>query len=210
LLIASTALIAGLVNSCSTQPSPTLSIPPPPNPKPATPSLSTGQPAVQLPSYGAPKVKSPLNLARFQQTPCDSILQDQVEEFLGSNAYFHPNPTATFGAECNVREPGGDQAGIQIKFNTVNHWGITNIYSKKGTDYPFFEPLEPIMGYPIAAYDIAQKRPIEQCTVALGTSDQETIDITVFLGKQYIGKKDPCLASHDVAVAVIDTVKGKQ
>ena len=39
--------------------------------------------------------------------------------------------------------------------------------------------------------------------LAVGTSDQTDVDISITQSEDNIGKKDPCAAAHDVAAKVV-------
>ncbi|WP_230863084.1 DUF3558 family protein [Amycolatopsis camponoti] len=78
----------------------------------------------------------------------------------------------------------------------------------KGTTYPFFEPLEPVDGYPLVAYDgVGDQRARGECTVAVGTSDTQTVDISVDQSEKNIGKNDPCEAARQVTAMVLGNAK---
>ncbi len=86
---------------------------------------------------------------------------------------------------------------------------MTSVYEAKGKTYKLFEPLEAIDGFPVTAYGTEDERASRgKCTVALGTSDNETIDIVLEQSEANIGKKDPCNAAREAAIRVLATVRG--
>jgi hypothetical protein len=100
---------------------------------------------------------------------------------------------------------------VSVVYNKVNHTGLSAIFEKNGTTFPFFLPLDPIDGYPAVAYGLADERASRgRCAVALGTSDQEMIDISIAQSEEKAGKSDPCAAAHNVAAQVLDNLRGRQ
>jgi hypothetical protein len=92
-----------------------------------------------------------------------------------------------------------------IKANTT---GLTAIYEKQGTTFPFFQPMESIDGYPTVAYGLVDERSDGRCAIALGTSDQEVIDVAVAQSEKNIGKSNPCAAAHNVVSDVLGNLRG--
>ncbi len=116
--------------------------------------------------------------------------------------------TAPGGPSCSIHPPSITQAGILVIFTNLDNRGLTSIYAAKDTKYPFFLPLAPVDGYPIVAYGLTDDRASRGiCQIAVGTSDQQTVDIGVTQSEQNIGKKDPCEAARGVAASVLGNLR---
>jgi hypothetical protein len=174
-----------------------------------TPSASTNTPSPsdQVPGPGVPKVERPIDITRFKQAPCDALTAAQVTELLGSGVTPKPEVKGEAGPQCRWDSPKVSQAGVGVIFTSVDNRGITRVYDAQGKEYPFFRPLEPIDGYPVAAYDASGDQTSHgNCTVALGTSDHQTVDIDVTLSAENVGK-DPCAAARGVAAQVLGNLR---
>ncbi|MEU0794620.1 DUF3558 domain-containing protein [Amycolatopsis sp. NPDC005961] len=174
------------------------------------PSVSGAAPSSgavdEVPGPGVPKVANPIDLTRLQRSPCDALTPAQVAGLLGSAVEIKPEPDADVGPVCNWEAPG--RAGVGIIFGKLDKRGLTRVYAAKGNVYPFVEPLEPVDGYPLAAYDgVGDQRAKGECTVAVGTSDTQTIDISVDQSEKNIGKSDPCEAARQVTAMVLGNAK---
>ncbi|MEQ0563142.1 DUF3558 domain-containing protein [Amycolatopsis sp. NEAU-NG30] len=175
-----------------------------PTPSQASPSGSTDQ----VPGPGVPKVENPIDITHFQQTPCDSLTPNQIEELLGSGITPKPEPDSQAGPSCSWNAADSSQAGVHVIFANVDKLGLTSVYRAKGTTYPFFEPLDPIDGYPLVAYDGEGDQSAKgRCTVAMGTSDTQAVDISIAQSEEKVGKRNPCAAARDVAAKVLGNLK---
>lgn len=180
----------------------------------ASPSSSTpGQAsssgsADEVPGNGVPKVENPLDISHFQQTPCDSLTSDQSKELLGPDVTTKPAVDDPAGPTCHWNVPAISQASVGVTYFKRTRLGITSIYKAKDTTYPFFMPMDPIDGYPIVAFGETDERNSRgRCSIAIGTSDTQQVDLSISLPEAKIGKKDPCTAARDVASKVLDNLR---
>jgi hypothetical protein len=175
----------------------------------STPS-SMGSSGGQLPGPGVPAVADALDTTRFQQEPCTTLTDAQVAGLLGPNAQPHEDLNADGGPGCFWHPSNVTQAAVSVIYNTKNKGGLTTIYEKQGTTFPLFIPMDPINGYPTVAYGLADQRTSDgKCAVALGTSNQDVIDVAVALSEGKIDKKDPCAAAHEVAATVLSNLRAE-
>lgn len=175
---------------------------------PGSPSTSASPSNVTVPGPGVPKVDNPIDTSHFHQLPCDSLSPEQSKVFLGPDVTTNPAVDDEAGPTCRWNVPAVSQAGIGVTYFKKTQLGLTGIYRAKDTVYPFFEPLEPIAGYPTVAFGQIDERSTRgRCLVALGTSDVQQVDISISLSEANIGKKDPCAAAHDVAAQVLDNLR---
>jgi hypothetical protein len=183
----------------------------PGTPSPSTSELADATPPApssseSLPAYGAPKVDNPLDLNHFKtQRPCDAITDAEMTEFFGSDVTKKPDLDGAAGPACSWDVNPG-QAGIGIIFGTVTELGLSALYRKRD-EWAVFDELAPASGYPAVSYNLGDERPQGRCTIRVGTSDTETVDVSLALSEDKIGQIDPCEATHEVASTVIDNIK---
>ena len=163
--------------------------------------------ADQVPGPGVPKVETPIDTTRFKQAPCTTLTAAQITELLGSGITPKPDLNAQAGPSCYWHVPNVSQAGVGVVYNKLNNTGLTAIYKKQGTTFPFFMPMDPIDGHPTVAYGLLDERSDGRCAIAVGTSDREMIDVSIAESEANVGK-DPCAAAHDVAGKVVDNLRG--
>ncbi|ANN20909.1 hypothetical protein SD37_38540 [Amycolatopsis orientalis] len=169
------------------------------------PSSTTGQ----LPGPGVPKVDDPINLVQIKTTPCKALTSAQVKELLGSEGETRERLDGSSGPSCLWAPHSATRPTVSVLFSKAPDRGMTSVYEAKGTTYKLFEPLGSIDGYPVTAYGTEDERASRgKCSVALGTSDNETIDIVLEQSEANIGKKDPCDAAREAAIRVLATVRG--
>ncbi|MFI5562099.1 DUF3558 domain-containing protein [Amycolatopsis japonica] len=170
-----------------------------------SPSSATGP----IPGPGVPKVDNPIDLARFKPAPCNALTETQAEELLGAKAEARERLDGSTGPSCLWAPPSATRPTVNVLFSKSPDRGMTSVYEAKGTTYKLFEPLEPINGYPVTAYGTEDERISRgKCSVALGTSDNETVDIVLEQSEANIGKKDPCDAAREAAIRVLTTIRG--
>jgi len=165
--------------------------------------------AGQLPGPGVPKVDTPIDLAQLKQAPCNALTLTQAKEILGPQVETKEELDGSAGPSCLWVPPSATRPTVNVLFSKSPDRGMTSVYEAKGATYELFEPLEAIDGYPVTAYGTKDERASRgKCSVALGTSDNETIDIVLEQSEANIGKKDPCDAAREAAVRVLATVRG--
>jgi hypothetical protein len=179
-----------------------------PSANPSNQSSSPSPSSEGVPGPGVPKVETPLDVSHFQQTPCDSLTSSESQELLGRDVIAKPVVDDPAGPTCNWDVPAVSQAGVGVTYFKKTQLGLTGIYQSKGTTYPFFEPLEPIDGYPTVAFGTVDERNTKgRCLLALGTSDTQQVDIAISLSEGNISKEDPCKAAHEVAAKVLTNLR---
>lgn len=175
---------------------------------PVAPSSSA---ADQFPGPGVPKVANPIDTSQAAKDPCTALTSAQLNVVFGSSVESHPRNNGAAGPSCLWGgDAGHDYAEVSVIFTTAGKKGLTSVYASKGTSYKFFQPLEPVSGYPAVAYDVSADRTPGQCNVAVGVSDTQTLDVGVRQPKSRIGAKDPCESARSAAEMVVATVRGGQ
>ncbi|HEY3468460.1 MAG TPA: DUF3558 domain-containing protein [Amycolatopsis sp.] len=192
-----------LLSACTTTNGGTPSPSSPTSDQPTTSGSATG-----LPGPGVPKVESPIDVTHFKSAPCDALTADQITGLLGPGVTPKTDLNAPAGPSCSIHPPEVTQAGVLVIFTDVDDRGLTSLYAAKDVKYPFFMPLSPVDGYPVVAYGLADDRASRgTCQIAVGTSDQQTVDIGVTQSEQNVGKTDPCEAARGVAASVLGNLR---
>lgn len=180
-----------------------------PSPMSSTTS-ATGDPASPLPGAGVPAVTNPIDTTQFQHKPCTTLTDAQIAELLGPDVEPKEDPNGDAGPACFWHPRSVTQASVSVIYATKNQRGLTAIYNQQGTTFPLFIPMDPIDGYPTVAYGQADLRTSNgKCAIALGTSNQDIIDVSVALSEENIGKKDPCAAAHQVTATVLTNLRAR-
>lgn len=172
-------------------------------------TAKTGGTHSGLPDAGAPEVTAPLDTTEFQKKPCTTLNAVQIAALLGPDVKPKEDPNDLAGPSCFWHPTSVTQATVSVIYNTKNQRGLTAVYEQQGTTFPLFVPMEPIDGYPTVAYGQADLRSKGSCAIALGTSDQQIVDVSVTLSEGNIGKKDPCKAAHEVTSTVLNNLRAR-
>ncbi|MEA5361918.1 DUF3558 domain-containing protein [Amycolatopsis sp., V23-08] len=173
---------------------------------PSSPSVSNTSP--EVPGPGVPKVGSPIDTDQFASAPCTAMTESQVTELFGRSVTPKPDLQGPAGPTCTWDPADGSGASVNLIFSKVDRLGLTSVYQAKGSTYKFFEVLEPVGDYPAVAYGTADHRADGVCSIAVGTSDHNTLDIAVTQSREKIGNSDPCAVAQTVGSKVLATVKG--
>ncbi|MFT7869252.1 MULTISPECIES: DUF3558 domain-containing protein [Amycolatopsis] len=176
---------------------------------PVNTSSSPGRPntAQQVPGPGVPKVETPIDTERFRSAPCSTLTEDQAAEVFGGASTAKPDAQAPAGPTCTWAPVDLTGATVNLIFSTVDQLGLTSVYQAKDSTYKLFQPLESIGDYPVVAYGTSDQRTDGICSIAIGTSDHSTVDITVTQSRGNIGKVDPCAAARTVGSKVLATLR---
>lgn len=202
LLLASAAMML-LVAACTTTRNGTAT--PSPTESPASTEGSS-----RLPGDGVPGVAAPLDTGQFQREPCTTLTDSQVTQLLGPDTTPKTEDIGEVGVGCSWHPTSVTQATVAVIYATKNRRGLTAIYEQKGTTFPLFIPMEAIEGYPTVAYGQADLRTSSgKCAIAMGTSNQDIVDVSIALSEGNIGKKDPCAAAHEVAATVLNNLRAR-
>ncbi|WP_414943204.1 DUF3558 domain-containing protein [Amycolatopsis sp. cmx-11-32] len=168
----------------------------------SVPSSSAGQ----VPGPDVPKVSEPIDLARFRAAPCDALTSTQAQDLIGPKVEATPRNESA-GPACVWVTPSTSRPSVNVVIGNGPDGGTAAVYAAKGGAYKIVEPLEPIEGYPVTAYEVLAKRVEGGCAVALGTSDDQTVTVAAEQSEHNIGKKDPCDAARQAAVSVLATLR---
>lgn len=163
----------------------------------------------ELPYAGAPAVTEPLDTEQFQQDPCRALTTTQANDLnVGSPGMLRDGG---LGKACEFRGKSDRGALVEIASMDENPYGVSAMYqAHEDEKLAFFEPLEPVEGYPAVAYGVLDYRKDGECSVVTGTSDEIAFEIVLRLSAKNVGKKDPCDTAAMVAGMVVQTMKAAQ
>ena len=85
--------------------------------------------------------------------------------------------------------------------------GLDGIYSQKG-NFPVFQPLPDVGGYPAVIALSADGRSQGVCQVSVGVSNAQLIEVGVAMGTGAPDESNPCPRNETVAADVVATLKG--
>ncbi|WP_459717038.1 DUF3558 domain-containing protein [Actinophytocola sp. KF-1] len=162
-----------------------------------------------LPYAGAPAVRDPLDTEQFQQDPCRALTTTQTDALnVGSPGLLRDGG---LGMACEFRGRADRGALVEVASLDENPRGVSAIYrAEEDGKLAFFEPMDPVEGYPAVAYGVLDYRKDGECSVVIGTSDEIAFEIVLHLSSKNVGKKDPCDTAAMVAGKVLQTMKAAQ
>lgn len=178
-------------------------------PENASPSDGGNSNPTSAPADGIPRVQEPIDTARFERSPCDSLTADQVTQ-LGLPPKGRKNSDRSLaeraGNDCIWEEEHG-YAHASVLFPTnVENGGLKRVYAvQKQGRYAYFREMEPIDGYPLVA--AGRIGPDGACSVNLGVASDMAVQITIGQSAEKRGKEDACNAARRVAGMVFTTLK---
>lgn len=168
----------------------------------ALPGSTAGAPTTSN-DFGAPKVTTPLDTAKFQPDPCTALTQAQ-QQALGIAVAGHPQATAQ-GSICQW-SPRYDAVygfGFNVRFPQGEATGLANAYQNAGQGG--MRRVPDVDGQP-AAVDPSQDTG-GLCAVYLGATDQVDYVATVSLGPDQPDYQNPCSVAQQIAAAATATMK---
>lgn len=148
------------------------------------------QPTDDLPSDGAPKVENPIDAGRFEQSPCDVLTAAQADELRIGPEGTRADTDIGNGCTWHNSKTGGDLA---IGFLTNYDQGLSSLYRAHNLgDFEYFEPIANLEGFPAVAWDSDDKKPVSDCTISVGLTDNLSMQSTTGLSRDNVGEVDPC------------------
>jgi hypothetical protein len=158
-----------------------------------------------LPSDGAPKVKNPLEVSRFEQNPCLSLTQAQVQALnLGPQGTPREAPLGQACTWTNTESQGF----LDIAFLGKDPRGLSATYkANKDGRWAYFVEYPDIEGFPAVASDQRDERKSGSCILEVGVSDKLSFHVGIRLSRANVGQKDPCDVAAQVAGMALKTMK---
>nr|WP_279388411.1 DUF3558 domain-containing protein [Tamaricihabitans halophyticus] len=158
--------------------------------------------AAEQPGDEVPKVQDPLDLAKFEQDPCSSLTVSQLDD-LGVNTTGEAKDDI-FGPVCRWKSDG--VASVSVYYTVKGAKGMAQEYANRD-QHAYFEPMEPVRGYPLVARATDNPENITRCDVAVGVTDESIVQISITQSLNKEGKEDPCVATRRVVEMVVETWK---
>jgi uncharacterized protein DUF3558 len=170
-----------------------------------TPQAASTTTSGGLPSDGAPKVENPLDVSHFEEKPCDALTTEDAKE-LNVPATGEQSDNGV-GQTCAWNN-GSTGGALGLSFLSKDKRGLSSVYREaKGSDWPFFEPIDDIEGHPAVAYSPKQKNPTTDCAIGIGVTDQLSIAVYAALSDANVGKRNPCEAATQAAGMLMRTME---
>ncbi|MGQ0838644.1 DUF3558 domain-containing protein [Actinokineospora sp.] len=173
---------------------------------PGGPSTSVSSGGDRLPG-GAPRVKKPLDSAKFQAAPCSVLSQPQLASMsvgVPGKARLNGPVGPTCDWQDNITE-----IGLGGAFALPNTEGLDSLYSQdRDGQIGLFEPLPEIAGHPAVIFSGVDQREIGSCAVAVGLTDQLNYSVVVTLGSDHPTRSDPCPVARRAVELAMETMTG--
>lgn len=155
----------------------------------------------------APRVSSPLDVARFGQAPCDLLTDAQLADFGGETG----TQDTSAGGEERCRWQFGtqkDSSAISGFYPGPTKSGLSDLYvnSEQGAFREgYFEPTE-VVGYPAVFAAGSDHRDSGSCELMVGVRDDTYMHVST---QAPAGKgREGCTAAENLAAAMIKTLGG--
>jgi hypothetical protein len=156
------------------------------------------------------KIAEPLDPSKFEAAPCRLVPQEMMSG-LGFTASGTPKlkEQTVSGPRCGWIN-GDDGRNLSVTIETGNRdagiGGLAGLYTGRDTgQMPFLEAASDVSGYQAVYADVQDQRTRGACNLHVGITD----DLVFTVGDQgYSGQQDSCDAAQQVAVAVVETLKG--
>jgi hypothetical protein len=170
-----------------------------------TSSSSPSNPEEGLPSDGAPKVDNPLDVSHFEEHPCDALTAEDAKELnIPAGGSQSDNGAGLSCDWINHKTRGA----LRVSFFSETGRGLSGVYEEaKGSDWPLFKRIDDIEGHPAVAFNTSQAKPVYDCAVSIGLTDQLHFTTTATLSDANAGKRDPCEAAAHAASMVMRTME---
>ncbi|MBN6035378.1 DUF3558 domain-containing protein [Amycolatopsis sp. 195334CR] len=153
------------------------------------------------PDSVVPKVKEPLDPAKFVADPCSSLTAARQAEFNVTSSRINEHD---FGSSC-IWNVGSGRTSLGVSYATKVPTGLGNIYALRDAgwwDGGYFEPTE-VDGYPGVYVALVDYRASGDCKLVVGVNDSLFFESSVVTPPS----NDSCLGAKNVAEAILQTIK---
>jgi hypothetical protein len=180
-----------------------------PTPSPGTAGPTSTTSGGSAASSGAPKVKTPLDTAKFQAAPCSVLTSAQVQSVGITASPDKSSVAAALGPGCSWQQNDGG-TGFSVQFITSNPKGLSTLYAQKDSlnNGGYFIPIADIQGYPAVLYDQVDDRSSGTCGVAVGVSDSLDYSVALTSATTAPSRSNPCPVAEKIADLVMTTLRG--
>ena len=167
---------------------------------PASPTTST----TALPDTTPPTIAHPLPAKTLSGDPCRALTPQQVTTLLGVAATGEGQDTGL----AHMCHWANLDRGSSMSVQFVYAWshGLRNVYARRNKG--FFKELDPVQGYPLAAYGPEDDRATGRCSTAVGVADNAAFEADATISRSKVGHADACGSAYRIDGAVVTTLKG--
>ena len=176
---------------------------------------SPGTSSAAGPTGDVPKVTTPLDVTKYGNDTCGLVPNEELARLKytdpGEPRPQDSTPEGQSGPSCGWKIKG---AGISllIILGTGNRdngggglAGIQAAYERPKNPIKFLERAPDVEGYPAVYFDVHDRRPNGNCTMAIGLADDLAAGV---FAEGYEGQQDSCDAAQGAAAAMVKTLKG--
>jgi hypothetical protein len=182
---------------------------------PANSESSPGTSSAAGPTGDVPKVTTPLDVTKYETDTCGLVPGDELATLKftdpGEPSPRDSTPEGQSGPSCGWKIHG-EGISLLVIIGTGNRdagaGGLTGIqaaYERPNSIIKFVERAPDIEGQPALYFDIHDRRPAGNCSMAIGVTDD--LAVAVF-SEGYEGQQDSCDAAQSAAAAMVKTLKG--
>ncbi|MFC5285630.1 DUF3558 domain-containing protein [Actinokineospora guangxiensis] len=161
------------------------------------PTPSAQPPSLAPTDFQAPAVTTPLDTARLQKAPCDSLTPEHLSSLGAADGAEQRNQG---GLTCRWTY-GGDGA-VTVLWSAEA--GLDAVYQTRQLS-AYFEPLPELDGYPAVTSERHDNRPTGACSIHVGTA--ETTMFTVSVQQPRTQVDTPCSTATAAASVVLATAE---
>jgi Protein of unknown function (DUF3558) len=173
-----------------------------PSPGFSAPDSPTG---ASSPALVAPTVSNPLDVSKFEKSPCGLLSAAQANQIL-TVTKTDVTPGATDNPICGWENDSHDSLSIGL---IGGNGGLSTVYRQHRADSPgYFIPIPDIGGYPALFASVADLRSKGSCTLAVGVRDDEVMNLNMDYVLPAPGQGDPCQLAQKAAGLAVVTLKG--
>lgn len=156
-------------------------------------------------ALAAPKVSDPLDVSKFEKSPCGLLSDAQANQILTVTRHL-VSPGATDSTICAWKDEGGAELSLGL---VGGNGGLSTVYRQHTAQSPgYFVPIPSVEGYPALFASVADQRSKGSCTVLLGVRDDEVMVVNMDWVVQASGQGDPCQLAQKAAGLAVTTIKG--
>jgi outer membrane murein-binding lipoprotein Lpp len=191
-LVLGAVVVAGLgLAGCSTS-----------NPGSASASSQTASPTSASAKPSAPRVANPLDVAKYEQNPCNVLTAAQASQFANlTQTRISPDSS---GALCRWY----DEPRNSVTFSFARGGGLNDAYGYQDSESGYFKVSPDISGYPAVFSGPTDDRSKGGCQLIVGVRDNEVMTVLVSFRSSSPYYADPCAQATKATEMAIATLKG--
>lgn len=171
---------------------------------PSTAEAVSSSPATN--NANVPKVARPIDTARYEQEPCAALTAAQLSQ-LGIKTQPKPDLQNKLGPSCEWN--AFDDAGVTIGATLLTAGSsLAKLYQQHDQgQWPFFEPVADISGYPGVLLDSLDAQPKGKCQLAVAVRDDAIYSVQGDMDPDSKNYANPCPVLQKAAEMAVSTMK---